>query len=891
MAPQIIDLLSDDDEDFDPSSRPTAKRRVRHPRLSHSNEPGRGTRQDFTSENPQTPRETIDLNTLPRNTVENEYLVRINASRSSTVSSHTERGSPTEPLNSIARRDNDRGKQRQIEISEIDLSQDGDDLGEKNLSSHDEEDASLGYDNGDLSEDEALRQAIALSLQEQTPRRHANNEAGASANLSSTTVSKAQGKQRSNARPLKETAPARPADEVVVDAAPDNGVISLSPTPSHRTPPSSHAMTKVPLPSLGSTRAPPPASADQSLPNVAQDGPELSLDKRAPDLQVSNQDPSASHGVFSLASLDRRQMEAERLARRKRKLEDEGSHDARSQESEGRNAKALKRSQPVSVMATDPRVPTGTGIAKTQPTQSNEQHPGHGVRKDSNGSRHHIQLPERNIRETAQAASSFQTGQRTGAAKPASQSSKARIPDNKNGKGNNSHVVAAPTDTAAPNPIRTNPPCIEIDDDDDGDDDGEGYSNNTFGTSINNSTANLYPDGIALKTYVTGYPSDRTITFERVVSPSSQLESCLLSSFIWDFDWLLPHFETRRTKFQLVMHAKDAQRRQAVERDFQGVPNVRLTFPRVGGNISCMHSKLMLLFYKDEGGEMKTGAGAVAAAEASTMGQNGLFGAGGGGWQQGSRRCRIVVPTANLVDFDWGVGGFMENTVWLIDLPVKQASDATTSSSSYGATSTATPPVGDSYQTFFEKSLKEFLRAQTVPDDVLHKLDLFDFRKTERYGFVHSIGGTHVGQAWQTTGVCGLGRTITDLGLAAGADGGGAGRSGPVQMDYVSSSIGNLNDEFLQSMYLAASGDNGLRAVDRRGPLKQQGSWKKNLRFYYPSDNTVRTSKGGPDSAGTVCFSSAWWNSPQFPRSSMYECVSVREGLLMHNKVRFIPWT
>lgn len=52
--------------------------------------------------------------------------------------------------------------------------------------------------------------------------------------------------------------------------------------------------------------------------------------------------------------------------------------------------------------------------------------------------------------------------------------------------------------------------------------------------------------------------------------------------------------------------------------------NLKLCFPPMEAQVNCMHSKLMLLFHQD--------------------------------------RLRIVVPSANLVPYDWGEsGGVMEN--------------------------------------------------------------------------------------------------------------------------------------------------------------------------------------------------------------------------------------
>jgi Tyrosyl-DNA phosphodiesterase len=57
--------------------------------------------------------------------------------------------------------------------------------------------------------------------------------------------------------------------------------------------------------------------------------------------------------------------------------------------------------------------------------------------------------------------------------------------------------------------------------------------------------------------------------------------------------------------------------------------NIRLCFPPMPGNVNCMHSKLQLLFHKTY--------------------------------------LRIAVPSANLLDFDWGeMGGLMENVSYPI---------------------------------------------------------------------------------------------------------------------------------------------------------------------------------------------------------------------------------
>lgn len=344
-----------------------------------------------------------------------------------------------------------------------------------------------------------------------------------------------------------------------------------------------------------------------------------------------------------------------------------------------------------------------------------------------------------------------------------------------------------------------------------------------------------YPEGKVFRTFASGYPDKDTITFSDLIAPATTLKSALLSSYIWDFDWLFPHFNTKSTRFLLVMHAKYPTQRQSIESDFAGIPNITLCFPPMDGMVNCMHSKLMLLFWED--------------------------------------RCRIVIPTANLMGVDWGVGSVMENMVWLIDLPIRNDERGE--------------------ETGFERNLKQFLQAQSASEEVCRKLDKFDFGKTACFGFVHTIGGAHSDDTWRSTGHCGLGKTVSELGL---------GSRESIEVDFVASSVGSLNDEFMRCMYLAAQGDDGmteytlrtskLSSNQRTLGTKQQPqmlsecSWRDHFRFYFPTHDTVSHSNGGPAAAGTICFSKKWWEGPKFPRRCMRECMSTRDGILMHNKVR-----
>ncbi|KAL1964231.1 hypothetical protein VTN77DRAFT_7189 [Rasamsonia byssochlamydoides] len=349
-----------------------------------------------------------------------------------------------------------------------------------------------------------------------------------------------------------------------------------------------------------------------------------------------------------------------------------------------------------------------------------------------------------------------------------------------------------------------------------------------------------FPKGVVKKTWVFGCPRKGDDIKIEEVFQRSDLELAILSAFQWDMEWLFSKLDTARSRFVLVMQAKEESTKRQYEAETAQMSNLRLCFPPMDGQVNCMHSKLMLLFHPNY--------------------------------------LRIVIPSANLVPYDWGeAGGVMENTVFLIDLPKKPAH------------STSEKPT-----TAFFEDLVYFLRASTLHENLIAKLSDFDFSETARFAFVHTIGGSHTGDAWRRTGHCGLGRAVTALGLRTHK---------PVNIDFVTSSVGSLTDEFLRSIYLASQGDDGLTEFTLRTaktfPAKSPSDpsilvqkttgaeWKDHFRVYFPSERTVKESKGGPMSAGTICFQAKWYAGPKFPRHVLRDCISRREGLLMHNKMLF----
>lgn len=388
------------------------------------------------------------------------------------------------------------------------------------------------------------------------------------------------------------------------------------------------------------------------------------------------------------------------------------------------------------------------------------------------------------------------------------------------------------------------------------------------------------------------------VSFRDLVAPPSPnltLKSALLSSFIADFDWLLPHFDTRSTSFVFVLHAFSAQHRQELQADFAGVPNVRLVVPQCLGGGGNMHSKLILLFFK------------------STDSEKGGI-------------CRLVVPSANLIPADWGAGRFMENVAYIVDLPESKRVSIKTE---------------EQRQPEFANELKKQLRAMEVPDNVLQKLEQFDFAATKDMRFVASIsqsqvlsatikevnqpgiatdnsfganrvksGANAISAVQQSclstldrsidlarTGLLSLSDAISSLGLSIPS----TDPSYPPQLDFITSSLGNLSHPFVRQLYEAACGTLDVAKI-AAGRARTKTSTKalgtvnddigldvtvrKNLRIYFPTDQTVQASAGGTASAGTICFQKKWWETNELIQECLHDCIGGRgDGILMHSKV------
>jgi len=313
-----------------------------------------------------------------------------------------------------------------------------------------------------------------------------------------------------------------------------------------------------------------------------------------------------------------------------------------------------------------------------------------------------------------------------------------------------------------------------------------------------------YPQGAIKRTWSANHPRHNDIKIEEVLL-KDQLKTAVFSSFLWETEWLFTKVDPSKTRIIFIMEVQAAEL------------GVKMCIAKLG-TFSKMHSKLMLLFYNDF--------------------------------------LRIVIPTANLMHYDWGETGFMENMVFLIDLPRRADGKAGSKEN----------------LTFFGRELLFFLEQLDLWDKARDGILNFDFSQTENMAFIHSVAGTHFGQDMRRTGYIGLGGAIRQLGLT----------SSNLKLDFASASIGSLDLKTISSFYHSCC---GVLAND----LSKQSSapFQDRFRVYFPAFDTIRDSMGGFSNAGTICLQRKWWERNDFPRSMFADYQSTREGMLSHNKILF----
>ncbi|KAI0743057.1 tyrosyl-DNA phosphodiesterase-domain-containing protein [Daedaleopsis nitida] len=315
-----------------------------------------------------------------------------------------------------------------------------------------------------------------------------------------------------------------------------------------------------------------------------------------------------------------------------------------------------------------------------------------------------------------------------------------------------------------------------------------------------------------------------------IISPKDDIEFAIVSAFCWNFPLIYQMFDPR-TPVIAVDHS------QAGDASIKAIlPNWVRTTPFIRGGRGCMHMKFMLLFYK-------TG------------------------------RLRIMISTANLVDYDWRD---IENTVWVQDVPKLPA-----------------PVVADPKTEDFSSSMIRVLHAVNVapalvnllkndhPNIPLQRLEdlrtQWDFSKVKA-ALIPSIAGKHEG--WPKvilTGHTRLMKALIDMGGATPAD-------KELVLECQGSSIGTYSTQWLNEFYCSARGESAQGWLDKSKASRTKLPFPP-VKILFPSAQYVRESALGEAGGGTMFCRRNQWEGKNFPRELFHQTRSKRGKVLMHSKM------
>ncbi|KAJ2831641.1 hypothetical protein GGI24_001514 [Coemansia furcata] len=180
-----------------------------------------------------------------------------------------------------------------------------------------------------------------------------------------------------------------------------------------------------------------------------------------------------------------------------------------------------------------------------------------------------------------------------------------------------------------------------------------------------------FPDGVVRLTRMVGEKENlaEAMTLADIVQ-KSKLRKAVLSTFVLDLNWLLPHFDPSTKLVIVKSYNPNMEMRGVYQSECGQVTLVNPEFAKQ--NYPIMHSKVMLLFYDDY--------------------------------------VRFVVSSANLFDVDWTV---LQNIVFIQDMPYTPS------------TPCAATEFGD--------TLAGSLRDISVPEAVVVQLRYVDFSRAKAH--------------------------------------------------------------------------------------------------------------------------------------------------------------
>ncbi|KAI0712722.1 tyrosyl-DNA phosphodiesterase-domain-containing protein [Cerioporus squamosus] len=299
-----------------------------------------------------------------------------------------------------------------------------------------------------------------------------------------------------------------------------------------------------------------------------------------------------------------------------------------------------------------------------------------------------------------------------------------------------------------------------------------------------------------------------------IISPKEDIEFAIVSAFCWNFAWMYQMFD-RKTAVIAVDHSPtgDASIKAIL-------PNWIRTTPFLRNGFGCMHMKL---FYR-------TG------------------------------RLRVVISTANLIEYDWRD---IENTVWVQDKE-----------------DFASAMVRVLHGVNVAPALANFL-SNDHPNLPLQRIEHlrthWDWSKVKA-ALIPSIAGKHEG--WPKvilTGHTSLMKSLIDMGgKTPHREGARARVPGLVGRTY--------STQWLNEFYCSARGESAQTWLDVSKARRAKLPFPP-IKILFPTARYVRESVLGEAGGGTMFCRRNQWEGKNFPRELFHQTKSKRGRVLMHSKM------
>ncbi|CAG8806381.1 38287_t:CDS:2, partial [Gigaspora margarita] len=223
---------------------------------------------------------------------------------------------------------------------------------------------------------------------------------------------------------------------------------------------------------------------------------------------------------------------------------------------------------------------------------------------------------------------------------------------------------------------------------------------------------------------------------------------------------------------------------------------------------------------------------------------------------------RVVVASGNLIPYDWETN---ENVIFVQDFPIVQAT---------GSNNRNLHP--------FAKDIKDFILAIGLKNHIVNKFSQYDFSRAKAK-LVASIPGAYKGiEDMKKYGHGRLCKVIQEV----------CGQNENIILECQASTIGSLNVDFLHEFYRSASGIDPLE-ISKPHAKKGQGVEipLPQITMVYPSNRIVSFSKYPQAADAALFFGKSDYELHAFPKEIIRNCVSKRDGILIHSKFVLARYT